>query len=265
MSSVAVRREGEYIDPVSNLSMEPNVQDPTFSSSLDQLTLSDRMTRVFHAPLSSFRAVQQEQSWQDWLLPAVLMCIVWVATNYLTLSVVGNPELPALQPRLETLTEEQRVQALESLGMWRQHGWFTMPIVSTFSSLAALGLVLLALGRYAFRADVALRGMLVVKAYAMLVLIPEWIVRTPLILIQQTPDIKFGPGALLSEDIAATFVGRILAGIDFFDVWQGWIMGVGLAVMAGIPTRHGIIAVLALWGAWVVVGALLWALPAAGV
>ena len=28
-------------------------------------------------------------------------------------------------------------------------------------------------------------------------------------------------------------------------------------VMAGIPTRHGIIAVLALWGAWVIVGALL--------
>ena len=240
------------------------MQDPTFASSLDQLTLSDRMTRVFHAPASSFRAVQQEQSWQDWLIPVVLMCTVWVATNYLTLSVVGNPELPALQQQLETLTQEQRDGAMASLSMWRQHGWFTMPIVSSFSSLAALGLVLLALGRYAFGADVALRGMLVVKSYAMLVLIPEWIVRTLLILSQQTPDIQLGPAALLSEEIAATLVGRILAGIDFFDVWQGWIMGVGLAVMAEIPTRRGIIAVLALWGAWVVVGALIaGAVPAA--
>lgn len=233
------------------------MQDPTFSSSLDHLTLSDRMTRVFHAPLSSFRAVREEQTWQDWLLPVVLMCIVWIATNYLTLSVVGNPELPALQRQLETLSDEQRDRALESLSMWRQHGWFTMPMVSAFSSLAALGLVLLALGRYAFRAEVALKGMLVVKAYAMLVLIPEWIVRTPLILIQQTPDIQLGPGALLSENFAGTLVGRILTGIDIFDFWQGWIMGIGLAVMAGIPTNRGISAVLALWGAWLVVGALL--------
>jgi hypothetical protein len=99
--------------------------------------------------------------------------------------------------------------------------------------------------------------MLVVKAYAMLVLIPEWIVRAPLILIHQTPDIQLGPGAFVSAEIAGTFVGRVLTAIDFFDIWQGWIMGIGLAVMAGIPPRRGVIAVLALWVSWVVVGALL--------
>ncbi len=233
------------------------MQDPTFTSSLDQLTLSDRMVRVFHAPLTSFRAVQEDQSWQDWAIPVVVMFSVWIATNFATLSVVGDPELPAFQERLESLTEEQRDRAMESLSIWRQHGWFTMPIVSGFSSLAALGLVLLALGRYAFKADVALKGMLVVKAYAMLVLIPEWIVRAPLILIHQTPDIQLGPGAFVSAEIAGTFVGRVLTAIDFFDIWQGWIMGIGLAVMAGIPPRRGVIGVLALWVSWVVVGALL--------
>jgi hypothetical protein len=195
---------------------------------------------------------------------------VWIATNFLTLSVVGNPELPAFQEHLQTLTEEQKDYELEYRNMWRRYGWLTDPIVNAFFSLVSLGLVLLALGRYAFRADVTLKGMLVVKAYAMLVLIPEWIVRTPLILIQaewiaRTPLIyiqqisttQLGLRAFVADNLSGTLVGRILAGIDFFDIWQGWIMGIGLAVMADIPTRRGIIAVLALWAAWVGVGALL--------
>ena len=233
------------------------MQGPAFSSGLDDLTLSDRMARVFHAPQSSFQAVRQEQSWQDWVVPVVLMCIIGIASNYATLSVVGNPDLPALQEQLQSLTEEQREQVLENLQMWRQHGWLSMPIVNAFFSLAAMGLVLLAVGRWAFRAEVTLRQMLTVKSYALLVLIPEWIVRTPLILIERTSLIHLGPGAFVSEDLARTFAGRILTGINLFDFWQAWVLGIGLAIMAQIPPKQGIVAVLVLWGAWTLLLAVL--------
>ena len=233
------------------------MQDPRFSSALDEMTLSDRIMRVFYAPESSFRAVRQEQSWQDWMVPVMLMCVVWIASNYLTLSVVGDPDVPAIQQQLQALSEEQRAQALEHLSMWRQHGWISMPVVNSFSSLALVGLILLGLGRWAFKVEVTLRQMLTVKAYALALLTAEWVVRTPLILIEQTPFIHVGPGAFLSEELAETLFGRILMGINVFDLWQAWVMGIGLAVMGGIPRRRGIIAVMVLWAAWILSGAVL--------
>ena len=46
------------------------------------------------------------------------MCLVWIGSNYATLSVTADPGLPAMQDRLNGLPEEQRQEALQNLETW---------------------------------------------------------------------------------------------------------------------------------------------------
>jgi len=138
--------------------------------------------------------------------------------------------------------------------MLRQHGWMMVPIGMFFSLVVVAG-VLLVFSRYLFNKEVDYRQMLAIKGYATLVLIPEWIVRVPLILIEGTADVYTGPGAFVPAEMANSFFGKMLIGINLFDIWQIWIMGIGLAAMSKVSVRKATLLLLILWGLWIMGGA----------
>jgi len=237
------------------------LQQTPFPTTWSALSLPDRLARVLYAPRTSFEALREEATWQDWLVPTLLVCLLVIASSYATLS-VSDPGLPSVQEQLQQLSEDQREQALETLAMWRSHGWFTMPIVNGFSSLAAIGLILMGVARWALRSEVTLREMLAVKAYASVIAGVEWIVRTPLMLISQSPVVHLGPGIFVSDEMALTFVGRLLVNIDLFELWQVGVLGLGVSIVSKVSARRGVISLLVLWGVWVVFAAMAGAAPA---
>jgi len=230
---------------------------PTFVTGYEHLTLAQRLLRVLHAPRSAYQAVGDEPSGLDWFIPIIILAAIWIGSNYLTLSVLANPDLPAYQEKWVQLTAEQQALTQQGLEQYTDFGWYMTPIVNSFFSLAAVALVLLALARLAFQSEVSLKQMMTVKAYASVIAMVELIVRTPLVLEAQTPEVSFGLGSLLSEEMAATSFGRILAGADLFVLWQAIILGLGLGVMGRIPLQRSVPAVVMLWALWITSGALL--------
>ena len=107
------------------------------------------------------------------------------------------------------------------------------------------------LARSAFQAEVSYRQMLVVKAYALLVVGVEWVVRVVLVLATGDIGAHLGLGLFLSEEAAATFGGRILAALNPFDLWQIGIMGVGLSALADAPVRKATLSLGLLWLLWI--------------
>ena len=210
----------------------------------EDLSLFTRIQRVFYAPHTAFAAVRGQESAHDWLLPALLVCAVGIGAHHLILDVGA----PAVQ-QLEGLDEAER-QRLEA---FQAHGWMVIP-VGLFSSLVVVGGVLLALARSVFRAEVSYRQMLVVKAYAVLVVAVEWAVRAVLVLTTGDLEAHLGLGLFLSEEAATTFGGRVLVALNPFDLWQIGIMGVGLNALADAPVRKATLALGLLWLFWLVGG-----------
>ena len=207
----------------------------------EDLSLFARIQRVFYAPRTAFAAVRDQESAHDWLLPVLLVCAVGVGSYNLTLD-VGAPDVQ----ELEGLDEAERQQA-EAL---QAHGWMVVP-VGLFFSLVVVGGVLLMLARSVFQAEVSYRQMLVVKAYALLVVGVEWVVRVVLVLATGDIGAHLGLGLFLSEETAATFGGRILIALNPFDLWQIGIMGVGLSVLADAPVRKATLSLGLLWLLWI--------------
>ena len=219
----------------------------------EDLSLFARIQRVLYAPRTAFAAVCGQETAHDWLLPALFVCAVGLGAHHLTLDAVTDLESPAVQRHLEGMDETEQQRYKESAALLRTHGWMMIP-VGVFSSLVAVGGVLLALARSLFQAEVSYRQMLVVKAYAALVVAVEWAVRAVLVLATGDVGAHLGLGFLLSEEAAATFGGRILMALNPFDLWQIGIMGVGLNALAGAPVRQATFALGLLWLFWLVGG-----------
>lgn len=234
--------------------MTGQVLGPLFGQ--EDLSLAARLARVFYAPRDSFASVVGRESALDWLIPLLLACAVGLAVHQLTLDLVTNPQTPAVQRQLQQMAPEEQVQYEKTLQLLRTHGWMMIPI-GLFFSLVTTAWIILLLVRFLFRAKVTYRQMLVVKAYASMIAIPEWLVRALSIAITGDSEVYTGPGAWVGEALAKTYAGRVLMAINLFDLWQLWVMGVGLGAMAQIPVRRTLLALLALWGIWIAAGPLI--------
>ena len=226
--------------------------EPRALTSVEQIGLAERLLRVFHAPRRTFEAIADGGSFPDWVAPVALVTLFWAAHNLAALPIM-TPELAAMQG-WEQLTEEQRQLRLEE---WRSHGWFGLPLMRSFSSLAIIGLALLGICRWMLRADVSLRQTLAVKAYASLVAVPQWILLTPLVRAgdASASPLIFSPRSLLT-DASSSLLSNFLGALNVFDLWQIGVVGIGLSVMTGQPVRRTTGVILVMWLAWNAVGAL---------
>jgi len=166
--------------------------------SAEELTLSERIQRIFLAPRLAFEAIRGRETANDWLMPVLLVCVVGLAAHYLTLDVLTDLEAPAVQQALETMDEAERKGYEENAAMMRDVGWMMIP-VGVFTSLVLVGWVLLALGRSLFQAEVTFRQVLVIKAYAGMAVAVEWLLRAILVLLTGDPGADLGPGAFLPD------------------------------------------------------------------
>ena len=228
-----------------------------FSSSYEDLPLWERMKRVFYAPTTTYEAVRGDPGFHDWFLPTALMVLIWVGTNWLTLDVVTDPDLPAFQEKIADLPEDERERVIQWMDMTREHGWASMPPVAGFAYLVIVSVILLGISRWVFRSDATLRDMLIVKAYASLIAAAELCARAFLILLYSTPQVLLSPGAILTAEMRETLIGRILSAANLFDLWQACVVGIGLSVMIGMPHKRGMAVIAGLWGMWIIFGAVL--------
>ena len=228
------------------------MQTPSFTT--QDVGLFDRLGRIFYDPQTSFVAVRERETSQDWFAPIAIAVLVGLMSHFITMDISHDPNLPEFQKKLESLTEEQRQIALDNLEGSREHSWMQIPVVA-FMSLVVIGVVLLGLAKGVFQAEVTLREMLVLKGYASILLVPETVLRTLMVLVKGSPSVHTGPGAFVPAEWAGTFVGNLMTAINLFDLWQGWVMGVGLAVLASVSEKKAFFAIFTLYLLWIVVGA----------
>ena len=59
----------------------------------------------------------------------------------------------------------------------------------------------------------------------------------------------------VGDEATTTFFGRVLMNINFFDLWQLWIMGIGLSMLGSIDRQRAQWTLVALWVMWLFGGA----------
>lgn len=176
------------------------------------LSLVNRMIRIFFAPSETFEAVGMRHSWLDWFVPIVLVIALSLVTLQITMPVIMETQKEALQERLKDMPEEQRQQTMEM--MQKTGGIASMVAIPVFGFilLFIIAGILLLIARYGLGGEVSYGQMLAVWGYSSLIGIIAIIVRTPLMLAKETAMVYTGLGMLIPDEMLKTFLGRVLAG-----------------------------------------------------
>ena len=215
--------------------------------------IAGRMIRTLTAPGQTFASVRDQSTWRDWLTPTLVVVVAGIVAGILALPATMDAGSEMMQEQYEEMTEEQRAMMEQMREAAPAMTLVSVPVVS-FLWLFIVGGVVLLVANPILGGEANYGQMLAVTAYASLVKVVQAIVTLPFLLKTGTL-LVIGPGLFLSEEMLATFAGRLLSGVDLFTFWQVLLMAVGTGVMSGRSTRNALVPLLMLWAVVLVVQA----------
>ncbi|MXX37271.1 MAG: YIP1 family protein [Gemmatimonadetes bacterium] len=214
-----------------------------------EMSVVGRILRVFYAPSETFEAVAEQRSAADWLVPTFIVAAVGFFSTYLTSPIYVaeameqiREQTPAEQPNVEGTGDAIRISGLIAAPV--------MAFVMLFIGAAIYLLVGKLLGGL-----LGYGHCLALVAYTSLIAIIQHIVKTPLVLANETMNVQIGLGMFLSEEARQSFGGHLLSLIDPFVVWMVVIAGLGLSIVGQIERSRAYAGVAAITLLFLSIGA----------
>lgn len=230
--------------------MEENVQEYS-----EEVGLFGRLARVFYAPVEAFEAVVGRHTWLDWVVPTVIVALVSLASVQMSMPIIEKMAQQAIQERMgqDRQMTAQEEEMIEKMGeMTRILPLITTPII-IFAMLFVVSGVFLLVSRVLLGGEVNYGQMLVVGGYSYMIILAQIVVLTPLRLAKESMMVTLGPGLLIPDEMAQTFLGRLLGAMDIFALWQVYVAAIGLAVMTRASIQKVLGILLVLWLIWVAI------------
>ena len=213
------------------------------------MSVGDRILRVFYAPSDTFEAVSEQRSAADWLVPTIIVAMVVFFSTYLTSPIYVAEAME--QIREQTAAEQPSVEGTGDA--IRISGLIAAPVM-TFVMLFIGAAIYLLVGKL-LGGLLGYGHCLALVAYTSLISIFQHIVKTPLVLANETMKVQIGLGMFLSEEAQKSFGGHLLSLIDPFVVWMVVIAGLGLSIVGQIERSRAYMGVAAVTLIFLAIGA----------
>lgn len=209
-----------------------------------EVSVVGRIVRVFYAPSATFEAVAEQRSAADWLLPTIIVAVVIFVSTYLTSPIY-------VAETMEQVPADQRVPGTGDA--MRISGLIAAPVM-TFVTLFIGAAIYLLVGKL-LGGLLGYGQCLAIVAYTSLISIPQHIVKTPLVLANETMKVQIGLGMFLSEEAQKSFAGALLSFIDPFVVWMVVVAGLGLSIVGQVERGRAYAGVAAITLIFLAIGA----------
>jgi hypothetical protein len=223
------------------------------------LTEMQRVTNTFTAPSKTFEDIKRGN--KSWWMPFVLMAIISyilfaaVSTKIGMQTVVDNQIRldPKAEERLAQVPPEQRETQMK-ISLYVTQGIFIASPLFLLGAGAVVALVLWGTINFAFGGKATFGSVFAVWMFASLPTIVKTLLGVVVIYAGATPETfnikNFAPTnvAAFLNPLETNKALYALAGwLDVVTIWYMVLMGIGLAMVAGVKRNSGYIAVFGWW------------------
>ena len=126
--------------------------------------------------------------------------------------------------------------------------------VTAIQTIKLFGITLIFwLAFHLVKPQISFKRMLAVGSFSLLVLIPEALIKIPLILAKGTTYIYLGPAVLVPEEWKYSPLFNLLNKLDIFSIWMAILMIIGVSIILDISKRKAAITVGYIWGIWLLI------------
>lgn len=201
---------------------------------------------IFYAPTKVFTSLKEKP---EWVTPFVIVLVVIALTAALTVSMTRETVMVQQEEILRErgMTEEQIEQAMKFAS-----GPAAL-IMSTIFAPLVTAIILLAFAAVLnlfiplFGGKGAFKHVFSVVCFSSLIKVPSAILRLILIAITKSLYVTASL-ALFVPNLAKTSFGyRLLAGIDFFIIWEMILVALGISITNEVRKNNAYILVFIIW------------------
>ena len=228
------------------------------NAATDLTRYAGRWLQVFYRPGKAFADLETGQSTAEWMLVLTLVMSVVLCAGIVTLPVALDRERALIETEFQSYADlnadQQSIILREAVkfDLRQLIGLLAMPVSVCFM-VAAWSMVGKHCGELIFGKLLPYGKVLPITGYASLVLVPETIVKTSLVLLSGSLDPPIHPGWFLDEADHETLWSLFLPGVDFFGIWFLFLLGLGLAQTFRGSTKLIWLALGLVWGLWIVI------------
>jgi len=211
------------------------------------------ITDIYFAPSRVFNAIKEKP---QWITPFIIVLIVVAATAVVTVSLTRETIVARQEEVFQErgLSEEQIEQAKQ----------FTSgPAIVISSAVSALIFTSILLLIFAlvtnlfiplFGGESGFKTVFSVICFSALVTVPAAILKIIMIAITKSPYVTTSL-ALLAPNLAKTsFVYQLLAGFDFFILWEMILVAMGISITSNLIKKNAYTLVFMIWIASIFIG-----------
>ncbi len=221
-----------------------------------QMGMVARFISVFTDPKRAFLTIRKNH---EWLVVLVLVSVLGLATYQLTRPIIRKDVIADLEETLKSnpnITEERREEIIESVAArFDNPVWQLVGPVFQLLAMVVVSAILLFLGNIILGGQTKFLYVLNMYALTLLIMIPESIVKVPLMISKESTKVQTSLALFVSSESANTFLGTLLGKFDLFGLWQLVLIILGLSVLCRTPVSKSAWAVGIVWFIWVVIQA----------
>ena len=213
------------------------------------MPLPRRIIGVFVSPRLVFEYLRERPR----VLGALVVLIVVTLLAVIPILNLMVQDQTAAMEAKGNMTEEQIAKAQQAMRV-------TTPI---FAALGNAVIVFVLAAIYLFLSNILLGGSTTYKhllagvAHIGMINIPAAIIRIPMMLAKGSSEVTLSPAAFLPIEQEKSFLYYLLSQFDIFYLWMIGLSAVAISVLAGVPRRKAVTAVVIMWAVLAPVFALL--------
>lgn len=228
------------------------------SASVDLARYAGRWLQVFYRPGKAFADLETGPSTSEWMLVLILVMSVVLCAGIVTLPVALETERALIETEFQSYSDlsanQKSIILSEAVKFDHRQliGLLIMPASVCFM-VFAWSFVGKHCGELIFGKLLPYGKVLPIAGYASLVLVPETIVKTSLVLLSGSLDPPIHPGVFLDDADPETLWSLFLPGVDFFGIWFLFLLGLGLSQTFRGSAKLTWLALVLVWGMWIVI------------
>jgi len=208
-----------------------------------------RIIGVFLSPSTTFAAVRERPAW---VTPSIILLVIVLGMTVLMKPVIQKEQMVKAVQKMEErgLSQEQIDQAISKSQKVMNYTMYPAAVIFTFLNFLIGAAIWLFVVKTILGADAKYSQMIGVNVYRYFIPILGGAVKLPIILAKQTLNVHFSAAIFLSDAMKETFIYKLLAQVEVFNIWSIAVLCIGIAVVAKVDVKR-------VWP-WVVLIYVLW-------
>jgi len=214
-----------------------------------------RIWNVFVSPVSTYKAVRVNPKW---VLPFIISLLISAGAMYLLTPVIIEEGHDKMVEQMEKrgVPDDQRDRAMEQGAKIQKYTITPMAVVGGAVVTFIIAAVWLFVSNVIVGGAARYAQILGVVVYTGFIGLLGFLIKMPIMLSQQTMNVHFSLAALMSDAAKDTFLYKLLANVELFNLWTIVATSIGLAIVAGVKSSK-------VWPWVLIISVLYWVAAAA--